>query len=147
MPWYPRGGEVRGELWPNGTYKHFNTNSGPVSSQWYCDKFHVDLSPFVEPSGELDVADIIIGVFSGEQLFHTRALTSAATWMTRFPNAYLYSAKPSQTVPVVGLGERYHLQPDFVTMSDVQPLQIAAVRDMYLRHPDAKWFYIVGDDT
>ena len=50
-------------------------------------------------------------------------------------------------MPVVGIGKRYGLSPDFITLADVQPLQIAAVRDMYLRHPDAKWHYVVGDDT
>jgi hypothetical protein len=130
MPFIPRGGDVRGELFPNGTYKHFT-----------------NLSPWVEPSGNLDVADVVIGVFSGESLLYTRAMASAATWMSRFPNSHLYAAKPSETVPVVGLGDRYKLRPDYVTMSDVQPLQIVAVRDMYLRHPDAKWYYIVGDDT
>ena len=147
LPWLPRGGETRGELYANGSYKHFNTLSGPVSAQWYCDKLATNLEPWIAASGQLDVADVIVGVYTGESLFHTRAMTSAATWLTRFPHAYLYAATGSATVPVIGLGARYHLQPDYVTMSDVQPLQIVAVRDMYLRHPNAKWFYIVGDDT
>jgi hypothetical protein len=29
----------------------------------------------------------------------------------------------------------------------VQALQIVAVRDMYLRHPTGKWYYIIGDDV
>ena len=31
-------------------------------------------------------------------------------------------------------------------MEDVQSLQLVAMRDMYLRYPEGKWYYIVGDD-
>ena len=47
---------------------------------------------------------------------------------------------------VVGLGERYGVRPDYKTMEDVQSLQLVAMRDMYLRYPEGKWYYIVGDD-
>ena len=98
MPFKERGGETRGELYENASYAHFTTLAGPSSAQWYCDKLATNLAPWIEPNGKLDVADVVIGVYSGEMLFHTRALASAATWMTRFPNAYLYAATPSETV-------------------------------------------------
>jgi hypothetical protein len=147
LPFLPRGGNVRGELYPNGSYAHFDTASGPYSAQWFCDKIATTLDPWIEPSGALDVADIIVGVYSGESLFYSRASATSATWRTEIPNTYIYASHSSPTVPVVGIGVRYGLRPDFETLSDVQPLQIVAVRDMYLRHPKAKWYYIIGDDV
>jgi hypothetical protein len=144
---FPNGGHVRGELYPNASYAHFDTASGPYGPQWYCDKIATSLEPWIEPSGELDVADVVVGVFSGESLFYSRASATTATWSTQFPHSYIYASQAEPTVPVVGLGARYKIRPDFETLDDVQALQIVAVRDMYLRHPTGKWFYIIGDDV
>ena len=117
-----------------------------MSSQWFCDKFATNLNAYVEPQ-RLDTRDIVVGAFTGEQLFYTRAVASAATWMSHFAHAHIYAASASQTIPVIGLAAKYpHLRTDVVTSLDVQPIQMLALRDMYLRHPHAKWYYIVGDD-
>jgi hypothetical protein len=141
------GEETRGGLLPGQRYKHIDTTTGPMSSQWYCDKFATNLDPYVEPVGSLDASDIVVGLFTGERLFLSRAMASAATWLTHFPNSYIYAATADPTIPIVGLKQRYPaLRSDVESELDVQPIQMLAVRDMYVRHPSAKWFYIVGDD-
>jgi hypothetical protein len=79
----------------------------PTGPQWYCDKIATTLDPWIEPSGELDVADVVVGVFSGESLFYSRASATSATWSTQIPHTYIYASQPEPTVPVIGIGERY----------------------------------------
>ena len=54
-------------------------------------------------------SDLVVGLYSGERLFYSRAASSKATWLTSFPNSYLYAAEPEPTIPVIGIGERYKL--------------------------------------
>lgn len=147
MPFYPRGGEVRGELYPNASYAHMDTRAGPVGPLWFCDKIATTLEPWIEPSGALDVADVIVGAFSGPNLHFTRAVATSGTWMTQFPNAFIYDVESEPTVPIIGLGERYRFESGAHAYAFVQPMQLLAVRDMYLRRPQGKWFWVVGDDV
>ena len=147
LSYLPRGGQDRGELYPNGSYAHFDTLAGPMGAQWFCDKIKTTLEPWIEPKGTLDVSEVIVGAFSGPNLHYTRAVATRGTWMTQFPNSYIYDITTELTLPIIGLGERYNLTLGTATYSEVQPLQMFAVRDMYLRHPQGKWFYVVGDDV
>jgi hypothetical protein len=79
-------------LFPNASYAHFDTESGPLSAQWFCDKLATNLEPFVEPAGVVRPEHVAIGLFSGEQLFYTRASTTAATWLAHVTDVFMLAS-------------------------------------------------------
>ncbi len=116
-----------------------------VNPTYFCDKLHNNLKPW-NFTGRYNTDDFVIGLFSGENIFYSRANTCRDTWLHEFKHWYIYGATTEPLVPITGL-EKYGVKPYHVRHSDVQLIQLYGLREMYVNHPDKKWYGIWGDDT
>jgi len=114
------------------------------NSHWFCDKVQYNLDPWVEP--KLSPDDFVIGIYTGERIFYSRSSVVVDTWLHRFKHHYLYAALGEPSIPVQGL-ERYSLKPEYSDNFATSYFQIRGLKDIYLKNPSAKWYYIVGCDT
>lgn len=134
LSWWP----LRGE---------FDPNVVEIIPRWYCDKVKQSLAPLENNPG-LTNDDIVIGVFTGERLFYSRALAFISTVGRWWDNVILYAATEDVFLPVTGMADKYGLKPDYVDHSTtVQLLNLYLLKEMYEKHPDKKWYNTVGCDT
>lgn len=115
------------------------------NSKWFCDKLWNNLEPWVEPT-KLTPDDFVIGIYTGESIFYSRSSIVVDTWLHNFKHHYLYAAQGEPSIPVHGL-ESYNLKPEYIDPFVTSYVQIWGLKDMYLKNPNAKWYYIVGCDT
>lgn len=108
-----------------------------------CDKIFKDVSPWKEPKTRRD--DVVVGIYSGESLLHSRGAAVRDTWLASMPNVRMYTPT---TVAGFSKGfEERGMVPDFLDAHGAQVAQLYGLRDMYRTFPDKKWYYIVGCDT
>jgi hypothetical protein len=127
------GGDERGE-WLNIS----------ITPTYFCDKLKVNLRPYVKP--KLKHEDLVVGLFTGDSLFYGRASANRDTWLNRLPHRYMFAATSEPRIPVHGL-ESYGIKPDYESNYNAQFVQLFAVKEMYERSPDRKWYFILGDDN
>eukprot|EP01062_Namystynia_karyoxenos_P059876 TRINITY_DN512_c0_g1_i2.p1 TRINITY_DN512_c0_g1~~TRINITY_DN512_c0_g1_i2.p1 ORF type:complete len:1226 (+),score=179.64 TRINITY_DN512_c0_g1_i2:81-3680(+) len=134
-----------------GTY----TGTDVRSPAYYCEMLVNTLEPWVERPEAVDPArDIAVGLFSGESLFFSRQSACAATYLPFLPKHSVYTAHPLRHFPgasraawrSVGLSPR-HPSLHLGEWSNSHCLQLYGLQDLPRRYPDAKWYYISGDDV
>jgi hypothetical protein len=116
-------------------------------SYWTCDKgLEVDLRPWID-AHKTKREDLSISVYSGDNIIFSRALASRDTWMQKFRNtSFIVSLHGNPVVPVIPMKTLYpHWFKDGT--DPVENLQLFAYKEQLKRHPNAKWFYTIGDDT
>ena len=73
----------------------------PVVPTYWCNKLSNSIAPWVKP--KLTTDDLVVGIFTGESLFHGRAAATRDTWLLWFKYHYIFSAKSDPRIPVIGL--------------------------------------------
>jgi hypothetical protein len=73
----------------------------PVVPTYWCNKLSNNIAPWVKP--KLSTDDLVVGIFTGESLFHGRAAATRDTWLLWFKHHYIFSANSDPRIPVIGL--------------------------------------------
>jgi hypothetical protein len=74
----------------HGYTSHGQWKGIEVPPTYFCDKLNNNLEPWVKP--KLVAADLVVGIFTGESLFYSRAAATRDTWLMHFPHHYIFSA-------------------------------------------------------
>jgi hypothetical protein len=94
---------------------------------WFCDKMPVNLDPWEwdaqDPKTALTQDDVVLGVYTGEKLWYTRASAQRDTWFLRFPHSYIFAATTNDDIPISGL-EKYGVRDDSQKPDDVTGVQV-----------------------
>jgi len=120
-------------------------------------------------------SDLVVGIYTGESVTHSRGMAVQDTWLADLPNVVLYTATEQAHVPTTGVRELqkewqkaqnsnfeknalfappgrnspnpFNLEADYVGGVDVTHwIQLYGLKHMYEKFPDKKWYYIVGCD-
>eukprot|EP01065_Artemidia_motanka_P001607 TRINITY_DN10739_c0_g1_i3.p1 TRINITY_DN10739_c0_g1~~TRINITY_DN10739_c0_g1_i3.p1 ORF type:complete len:1120 (+),score=211.36 TRINITY_DN10739_c0_g1_i3:60-3419(+) len=132
-----------------------------LQPRWMCNKLNNTVRPITQwPIHSTE--DVIVGLYSGESISYSRASACSDSWLSWFPNHYIYVSKTESafgvkpTLSQVGLrtvefpaGAKVEgwKNPGPGESWNAQYLQLFGLRDMAQRHPEGKWFIISGDDT
>ncbi|KAK3233106.1 hypothetical protein CYMTET_56576 [Cymbomonas tetramitiformis] len=116
-----------------------------VPPTWFCDKLPQDVSPWQAPT-RYTSKDMAVGVYTGESIVYSRGLAIQDTWLSQGVAAVLYSPTTLPDVPTVGFEHLGEL-PDYENPTAAHTVQLYGLADLYHRHPDKAWYYIVGCDT
>jgi hypothetical protein len=117
----------------------------PKPPQWFCDKLKSSLRPWEIPK-KTTVHDLAVGIFAGEQLFYGQVIAQRDTWLSRVPASFIFAPTGDPRIPVIGL-EKYGLQPDSKDRYVTQLVNLYAMKELYERAPDKKWYFIYGCDN
>jgi hypothetical protein len=124
----------------------FNQTRGRALQTMCSKPIAIDLLPWKGPK-KTNPDEFSISVYSGDNILFSRALACRYTWMQRFPNtSFLMTAKGNPVIPAIAMAKLY---PKWFP-ADVNPvnmMQLLAYREQLKRHPHARWFYTIGDDT
>ena len=118
------------------------------NSQFTCNKqIATDLRPWTKKH-KTKPGDLSISIYSGDNIIFSRALACRDTWMIRFPQtSFLMSVNGDPLIPVVAMKNFYPKWFKDIQHSPVENLQLLGYREQLKRHPHARWFYTIGDDT
>ena len=138
LQWAPRAGaNVRGD---------FLNIAMAGSPTWFCDKHPPNVKPWVVPR-RYAPRDLHVGIFSGEQIVYSRAVTARDTWLSEGVSSDLYTSTVDRNAPTVGF-EDWGLRPDWkVGGKDTLSLQLLAMMHAYEAHPEKQWYGTFGCDT
>ena len=128
----PNGGDARGS---------YQVDRPP---QWFCDKLQNSLLPWKTP--KLTVNDLAVGIFVGEMLRSGQVVAQRDTWLSRIPASYMFAGTSDPRIPIHGF-EKYKLQPDYVSKQTTQLVNLYAMKELYEKEPDKKWYMIYGCDN
>lgn len=92
--------------------------------RYYCDKLPQDVRPwpymfshiFPELQKENEKffpytkSDLVIGVYTGERVVHSRGMAMQDTWLADLPNVLMYTATEQKHIPTVGIRELLKFQ-------------------------------------
>jgi hypothetical protein len=116
-------------------------------ASWMCNKpIAVDLRAWRD-APRTRHNQLSISVYSGDNIAFSRAMVCRDTWARNFPETTLIVSKHGEPiVPVVAMRDLY---PRWFPpgMDPVENLQLFAYAEQLRRHPRARWFYTIGDDT
>ena len=118
-----------------------------ITPTYWCDKLFNNVQPWVRPKITTD--DVVVGIYTGESLFYSRAVTTRDTWLLNFKHHYIFSAKSEPRLPVIGLMDlpKYKRLVRNIESQNAQWAQLIGLKEMYERKPNEKWYYIVGCDN
>ena len=113
--------------------------------------------------GNLSLSDIAVGVWSGHEVFSERIIPSLKTWMRFFPEVNIYTDYlPSDFDPNI-IKNNSHVNVTIISTNrethfvigsyfdnpwiKVQPRHIENLYNLYLNHPNSKWYIALDDDS
>jgi hypothetical protein len=137
--------ETKEHFGPDGMQaKWYNLTINPT---YWCNKLTNNLEPWTRPTITTD--DVVVGIYTGESLFYSRAVTTRDTWLLNFKHHYIFSAKSEPRIPVIGLLDlpKYKSLVHDEESENAQWAQLIGLKEMYERSPNQKWYYIVGCDN
>jgi hypothetical protein len=146
MPWHRNGGDFRGEL--NWTHAPAELHDAARAPTHFCDKVHRETTPFSyvrDPFELATVPDMVVGIYTGDNIELSRAVAVRDTWLSRLPNntVFFYAGSDHPHIPTLGLSDQFGEG----KVDEVNMVQLLGLRHMYEANPGARWYFIVGDDT
>jgi hypothetical protein len=88
-----------------------------------------------------------VAIFAGEQLYYGQVAAQRDTWLSRVPAHYIFASTPDPRIPVHGLKEKYGLKPDYEDQLVTQFTNLFALKELYLKEPNRKWYFNYGCDN